>query len=151
FRLMFESGCVKLLSGDLSWRNLTALKVHYETQPLPTWIGWYAHQLPASVQKFSTAIMFGIELAVPFLIFAPRRLRHAGCAAMIAMQVLIALSGNYCFFNLLTLALCLLLLDDRAILKVLPFRQFLNPQPSTLSVSRRWPRQVTVPLACIVM
>ena len=46
FRLMFESGCVKLLSSDPSWWNLTALRVHYETQPLPTWIGWHAHQLP---------------------------------------------------------------------------------------------------------
>src|SRR5262249_13181178 len=73
FRLMFESGCVKLLSGDPTWRNLTALTYHYETQPLPTWMGWYTHQLPAKLQQASTFLMFVIELVVPFFIFAPRR------------------------------------------------------------------------------
>ena len=36
FRLMFESGVVKLTSRRSSWHNLTALNVHFETQPLPT-------------------------------------------------------------------------------------------------------------------
>ena len=41
FRLMFESGAVKLASGDPTWRKLPiALNYHYQTQPLPTWIGW---------------------------------------------------------------------------------------------------------------
>ena len=117
FRLMFESGMVKLISGDPTWRNLTALNFHYETQPLPTWVGWYAHQLPESVQKFCVAAMFTIELAVPFFIFLPRRVRFAGCWLLILLQVVILLTGNYCFFNLLTIALCLLLLDDAAIRK----------------------------------
>src|SRR5580658_9002988 len=60
FRLMFESGCVKLMSGDATWWNLAALRVHYETQPLPTWIGWYAHQWPPSAQAFCTWVMFAI-------------------------------------------------------------------------------------------
>jgi predicted DCC family thiol-disulfide oxidoreductase YuxK len=112
FRLMFESGAVKLLSHDASWSGLTALNFHYETQPLPTWIGWYAHQLPVGFQKFSVLVMFFIELAVPFLIFAPRRLRFFGCCLLLLFQTLILLTGNYCFFNLLTIALCWLLLDD---------------------------------------
>lgn len=70
FRLMFLSGVVKLASGDLSWWNLDALLFHYETQPLPTWIGWYAHQLPVWFQKGSTLMMFIIELVVPFFIFS---------------------------------------------------------------------------------
>ena len=56
--------------------------------------------------------MFGVELVIPFLIFAPRRLRTAGCIGLVGLQVLIILTGNYCFFNLLTIALCLLLIDD---------------------------------------
>ena len=63
FRLMFESGVVKLSSGDPTWADLTALRYHFETQPLPTWIGWYAHQLPAAVLWLSTAGLFVIELA----------------------------------------------------------------------------------------
>ncbi len=111
FRLMFASGFVKIASDEV-WRNLTALNFHYETQPLPTWFGWYAHQLPEWFHKASTIGMFAAELVVPFLIFAPRRLRTLGCVGLIALQVLIILTGNYCFFNLLTLVLCLLLIDD---------------------------------------
>lgn len=112
FKLMFSSGCVKLASGDPNWRNLTALTFHYQTQPLPTWIGWYANQLPLWFQKASCAATFAIELGAPFLIFLPRRIRFIGGAAIAFLQILILLTGNYTFFNWLTLALCLLLLDD---------------------------------------
>ena len=122
FRLMFMSGAVKLLSADPSWWKLTALTFHYETQPLPTWIGWYAHQLPLWFQKLSVAIMFGIELAAPILIFCGRRPRQVACGAFVLLMVLISLTGNYCFFNLLTVALCVLLLDDAFLLRLLPAR-----------------------------
>jgi predicted DCC family thiol-disulfide oxidoreductase YuxK len=112
FRLMFLSGAVKLLSGDPSWRNLTALDYHYWTQPLPTPVAWYAAQLPGWFQTLSAVNMFAVELAVPFLIFAPRKLRHCGAIVMVCFEALIALTGNYCYFNLLTIALCVLLLDD---------------------------------------
>ena len=111
FRLMFASGFVKLVS-DETWRNLTALNYHYETQPLPTALGWYVHQLPEWFQKLSVVGMFGIELVVPFFIFAPRRIRFCAGHALIALQLLIIATGNYCFFNLLTIVLCLLLFDD---------------------------------------
>ncbi len=120
FKVMFSSGMVKLLSGDSAWEHLVALQFHYETQPLATWIGWYAHQLPAWFQEVSTVGVFIIELVVPFLIFAPRRLRLFACSLMIALQGLIMITGNYCFFNLLTIALCLLLLDDACLKKFLP-------------------------------
>jgi predicted DCC family thiol-disulfide oxidoreductase YuxK len=122
FRLFFLSGCVKLLSHDPNWRNLTALEYHYYTQPLPTPLAWYANQLPVWFQKLSVIGVFVIELFVPFLIFAPRRLRHWGGATMIAFQILIALSGNYAFFNLLAITLCLLLWDDAAWQQCFPAR-----------------------------
>ncbi len=112
FRLTFSSGFVKLASGDPTWRDLTALRYHYETQPLPTWISWYAHQLPGWFQSFSAVVMFAVELGVPFLIFGPRRLRRAAAAALVGLQLVIGLTGNYTFFNLLTIALCLTLVDD---------------------------------------
>src|SRR5437867_6374616 len=112
FRLMFSSGVVRLASGDPAWRNLTALRYHYETQPLPTWVGWFAHQLPDWFQTLSVLLMFFIEIVVPFFIFVPGILRRIAFFAIIALQSLIALTGNYCFFNLLTLGLCLLLLSD---------------------------------------
>jgi lipase maturation factor 1 len=154
FKLMFSSGCVKLSSGDPNWRNLTALTFHYQTQPLPTWIGWYAQQLPLWFQKVSCAGMFAIELGAPFLIFAPRRLRFCGGAAIAFLQILILLTGNYTFFNWLTLALCLLLLDDYVLMKsAFPkLRGLFVPATRHLSpvTHSRWPKAVTVPLAAVV-
>jgi predicted DCC family thiol-disulfide oxidoreductase YuxK len=122
FKLMFRSGCVKLTSGDPTWRDLTALNYHFETQPLPTWIGWYAHQLPAWVHRSDTIAMFVVEIGIPFLIFLPRRPRQLACLAFLALQFFILLTGNYCFFNLLAMILCLTLLDDAALQKCLPAR-----------------------------
>jgi lipase maturation factor 1 len=109
FRLMFFSGVVKLTSHDAAWRNLTALTYHYETQPLPTPLAWYMTQLPLWFQKFSTAMVFVAELGAPFLFFGPKRLRHIGAWITIAFQVLILLTGNYTFFNILTIALMMFL------------------------------------------
>jgi len=105
FRLMFFSGAVKLLSHDPAWRNLTALSFHYETQPLPTPLAWYLHQLPMGFQKASCLFVFAAELVVPFLFFAPRRFRVIGAWITIALQLLILTTGNYTFFNLLTILL----------------------------------------------
>jgi lipase maturation factor 1 len=114
FRLMFSSAVVKWTSGDPAWRTLTALQFHYQSQPLPPWTAWYAHHLPAAFQKFSAGVMFVIEGLVPLLMFAPRRPRIAAAFAIAFLQILIALTGNYGFFNLLTLALCVLWMDDGA-------------------------------------
>src|SRR5580658_6501166 len=112
FRLIFMSGMVKLLSGDPAWRDLTALSYHYLTQPLPTPIAWYMYQLPLWFQKASTAFVFFVELLVPFLIFAPLQLRRIAAGLLIGLQVLILLTGNYTFFNLLAIALCVFLFAD---------------------------------------
>ncbi len=113
FRLMFESGLVKLTSHDPTWRNLTALSFHYETQPLPTMIGWFAAHLPMGFQKASTAAVFVVELGLPMLMFGPRRFKQAAAAGTLGLQALILLTGNYTFFNWLAIALCLFLFDDR--------------------------------------
>src|SRR4029453_8908423 len=113
FRFMFSSGVVKLLGGDPSWRDLTALTYHYETQPLPTVLGWYLNQVPVWFHKASPLSMFVVELAAPFLIFASRRFRIVGACLVASLQLVIFLTGNYTYFNLLTIALCIPLLDDR--------------------------------------
>jgi len=119
FRLVFRSGYVKLASGDPTWADLTALEYHYWTQPLPTVLGWYAGQLPAWFQKLSCVAMFVVELAIPFLIWVPRAwARRAAAASIASLMVLIALTGNYGFFNLLTIVLCIPLLDDRLLSRV---------------------------------
>lgn len=114
FKLMLESGAVKLLSGDPTWRNLTALNYHYETQPLPTPIAWYAHHLPALIQRISVLGVFAVELIVPFLFLTTRRVRMAAAFITIAFQLMIAFTGNYTFFNLLTILLCVFLFDVKS-------------------------------------
>jgi predicted DCC family thiol-disulfide oxidoreductase YuxK len=112
FRLMVSSGAVKLASGDATWHNLTALSVHFETQPIPTPLAWYAHWLPASLLQAATGGVLAIEMGAPLLMFLPRRLRQLGFSLLVGLQLLIALTGNYAFFNLLTVALCAFLVDD---------------------------------------
>jgi lipase maturation factor 1 len=113
FRLMFLSGVVKLASGDPTWRNWTALEIHYQTQPIPTWTSWYIHQMPAWFHGLSVGFMFYAELIAPFFIFGPRPIRLAGFASLVLLQFLIAATGNYGFFNLLAVVICLCILDDR--------------------------------------
>jgi len=112
FKLIAMSGVVKLTSGDDSWWNLTALDYHYWSQPLPTVIGWWADQSPEWFKKFSVAFCLVVEIIVPFFIWAPRRLRLIAGGFLVFLQITIAATGNYCFFNLLAIALCLLLIDD---------------------------------------
>jgi len=100
------------MSHDPSWRHLTALRYHYETQPLPPWTAWYVHHLPAWFQTLSATFMFLVEGVAPLFLFAPRRIRFVAVTAIATLQVLILLTGNYGFFNWLTLALCILVLDD---------------------------------------
>lgn len=135
FRLMFESGVVKLVAGAGEpswilglvkrpgcWFDLTALTHHYQTQPIPTWTAWYAHLLPLWFQRFSVVLLFVVELIVPLLLFGPRRIRHAGCAMIVGLMALIGVTGNYNFFNLLTVALCVACLDDRLLRSLIPPR-----------------------------
>lgn len=148
FRLIFSSGWVKLASGDAAWRSLSALEVHYQTQPLPTWVGWYLHQLSAPWQRASCIGMFVIELAVPFLIFLPRRVRHAAAAPFVGLQLLIFLTGNYGFFNLLTLALCLTMLDDALLARLLP--RWLTGGVPAVPLPRRASRLALAPVGALL-
>jgi hypothetical protein len=124
FKLMVMSGVVKLTSGDDSWgwldhsfhwSALTALDYHYWSQPLPTIPGWWADKSPEWFKHFSVAFCLAVEIIAPFFIWAPRRPRLIAAGLIIFLQIVIALTGNYCFFNLLTIALCLLLIDDASI------------------------------------
>ena len=112
FKLMFSSGIGKLLSGDETWRSLTALNFHYFTQPLPNHVAWHVHHLPEWFHKSSVAMMLFIEIIVPFFFFAPGRLRYLAGFFTIGLQIIIMATGNYTFFNLLTIVLCLFLFDD---------------------------------------
>jgi hypothetical protein len=113
FRLVFSSGVVKLTSGDGTWLALDAMAFHFETQPLPVGTSWWMHQLPAPVAAGMTAGTLLLEVLIPFAYWGPRRLRLLAGAATALLMLAIAATGNYGFFNLLTLVLCLSLIDDQ--------------------------------------
>jgi hypothetical protein len=121
FKLIFLSGATKLLSGDPTWRHATALDFHFETQPLPPWTAWYAHHWPAWLHRGLTWFTLVVELVVPWLLLLPVRwqgLRINAVGAIAMLQVGIAATGNYGFFNLLTLVLCVPVLDSSPMLRL---------------------------------
>ena len=122
FRYLFLAGAVKLASGDATWHELTALEYHFWTQPLPTPLAWYAAQLPPWLLAGGTATALAVELGSVFLIFLPRRPRALAACCVLLFQALILLTGNYNFFNLLTMLLCVFLFDDAALHRVIPWR-----------------------------
>jgi len=119
-KVTLESGLVKLLGGDPTWRDLTALTWHWWTQPLPTWTSVAVSRLPLVVQQAMCAGMFVFELLMPLLVFLPRRPRLVGAVGMIALQIALSATGNFSFYNVLTLILSIPLLDDRFLQAVSP-------------------------------
>ena len=106
FKLLFMSGATKLQAGDALWANLKALDIHFASQPLPTPIAWFLHNLPPLLLSAATAFSLWAELVGAALLLAPcARARRVGAASNVALQLLIFLSGNYNFFNLLTIGL----------------------------------------------
>lgn len=122
FRIYFESGVVKLLSGDYSWRHLTAMDDYYQNGPLPTWIGWYVQQLPHRFHAATAFMTLAAELGLAFMLFLPRRFKIICFFILTPFQIGIILTANYTFLNYLVLSLGFLLLDDRFIRGVLPRR-----------------------------
>jgi len=76
---------------------------------------WWADKRTEWLKHFSVAFCLAVEIIAPFFIWAPRRPRLIAAGLIVFLQIAIAVTGNYCFFNLLTIALCLLLIDDATI------------------------------------
>ena len=146
FRIYFESGAVKLLSGDPTWRNLTAMYEYYQNGPLPTWIGWYAQHLPHWFHIWTAAATLAMELALVWIAFLGRR----GCIVcfwiVTVWQMGVILTANYTFLNYLVLVLAVLLLDDAYLRRYLPVPRgsLDSPEPIDLEqyASRDEPRSL---------
>jgi hypothetical protein len=127
FTIYFESGIAKYFGGDPSWRDLTAMNEYYQNGPLPTWIGWYAHQLPVWFHESTAFVTLCAELLIVWLVLLPRGARISCFFFMTCLQVAIILTANYAFLNYIVLALGIFLLDDRS---------------SACIVPRRWRREI---------
>ncbi|HEX8941528.1 MAG TPA: lipase maturation factor family protein [Gemmatimonadaceae bacterium] len=115
FRIYFESGVVKLASGDPHWRNFTAMDDYYQNGPLPAWPGWYVQHFPHWYHAATVAFTLVVELFLVWAVFLPRRFRIGCFVVVTALQIGIIATANYAFLNYLVLVLGFLLLDDRAI------------------------------------
>ncbi len=150
FRLLVESGAAKWLSHDPTWRDLTAMVNYYETAPIPTWVGWYAHQMPLWAHKLTAAVTFVIELLVPWFIWGPRALRVPACVLMVGLQVVVVATGNYGYFNYLSAALCVWVLDDGHVAWVAArFGRTLAPRPRR--VARWWTTAALAGVALVLV
>lgn len=120
FRIYFQSGVVKLESGDPTWRNLTAMYEYYQNGPLPTWIGWYLQHLPHWFHIATAAMTLLMELVLVWMAFLPRRWKIVCFFIVTVWQIGVIASANYAFLNYLVLVLAVLLLDDSFLHRFLP-------------------------------
>ena len=131
-KLMLQSGIVKFtffdVDGSNAWRDLTALEYHFWTQPIPSWLSYYFDALPTVIDKIALFFTYVCELIIPFFILLPRKMRRIAASSLILFQFLIILSGNYGFFNLLTITLCISLFDDQYLRKF-NFSSVVNCKP----------------------
>jgi hypothetical protein len=149
FRLIFMSGLAKITSGDSAWRSLTALSYHYETQPIPNALAYWMHRLHLPFQKFSTLMALAVELLAPFLYFGPRPLRWVGLGFTLSLMLLVEATGNFAFFNLLTVVLAVFLLDDRMLEGLSWLKRFQPAVQPEISGAMGWWNLVLVPVAAL--
>jgi hypothetical protein len=111
FRNMFGAGLIKL-RGDNCWSDLTCLDYHYETQPMPNPVSWYAHHLPDWVHRAGVATNHAVELAIPLFYFAPQPLATVAGLVTIGFQGWLIVTGNFAWLNWLTVVLAFSTFDD---------------------------------------
>ena len=122
FRLEFGAGLIKL-RGDPCWRNLTCLRFHHETQPLPNPLSWHFHHLPGALHRVEVLGNHFAQLVAPLALFAPQPVASLGATVIVVTQLWLVLSGNFSWLNLLTIVLALACIDDASWRHVLPVSQ----------------------------
>tara|TARA_R110002096_G_scaffold419294_2_gene623871 strand:- start:813 stop:2312 length:1500 start_codon:yes stop_codon:yes gene_type:complete len=149
-KLMFFSGWVKLAWATPAqpewWPAHTAMTFHYMTQPIPTWTAWWAHHLPEWFHKASIWPMYFIELVLPFAILFGRFGRLTASIGFSLLMLLILATGNYTYFNWLSIVLCLPLIHDRLWPEWLRRKLNFTPTGITTPPARR---PLVIKLACV--
>ena len=95
--MMFASGVVKLQSGCKEWWGLTAMPLHYESQCIPTWLSWWAYNIPyPTLHKLSVALTFVTEIPVVLLFYHPvKSVRKFAFLLQVQLMIGIMLTGKY--------------------------------------------------------
>ena len=119
FRIMLGAGLIKI-RGDACWRELTCLYYHYETQPIPNPLSRLLHFLPRWFHQLGVLYNYLAELIAPFLLWAPRKIRHLAGLVLAGLQFFLILSGNLSFLNWLTLVPIIACFDDGFLSRFVP-------------------------------
>ena len=98
-----------------------------------------------------TVLTFIAELLVPLLYFAPRSGRLVAAAATVMFQVIIFATGNYTFFNLLTIAITVWLLDDRVLSRWVPRGLVALGEAGNAPPSRPWQRSLVMAASAVLV
>jgi len=148
FRVMFGAGLIKL-RGDPCWRDLTCLQYHYETQPMPNPLSWYFHHMPVVFHRAGVVFNHFVELIVPFGYFGPRPLRISAALLTILFQMILILSGNLSWLNVITIVLCFACFDDGFLRFV--FGSFAVSWTTAQSTLTGWPMLVIHALTAAIL
>ena len=144
WKLMFMAGVVKVFSNCPTWLQFTALEYHFATQPLPHGMSWYAHQLHPLILRAGVAVTLLIEIPLSYFCIGHfAHVRKVGAIAHGLLMLTIIATGNYNFFNLLTLLLMIPVWDadieteSKANYSV-PNRMEMNQKHSKEVTSKAW-------------
>jgi hypothetical protein len=121
FRVELGTVLIKL-RADECWKTLTCLYYHFETNPIPNPLSPWFHYLPKPVLRFGGAFTLFAQFIPPLFFFGPRMLRIVAGLLTLLMQALITASGNYSFFNWLTILPIFSLFDDAFLTRFVPKR-----------------------------
>jgi hypothetical protein len=149
FRVMIGAGLIKL-RGDACWTELTCLMHHYETQPIPNPVSWYLDRMPDRFHRIGVLWNHLVEVAVPFFVLGPRRVRHVAGALIVAFQAMLVASGNLSFLNLLTIVVALACFDDRLSRRLVPGRWCADAPDTSEATPSTARRVATMALATTV-
>ncbi|MGY1770891.1 lipase maturation factor family protein [Blastococcus sp. SYSU D00813] len=119
FRLEFGAGLIKL-RGDPCWRDLTCLRYHHETQPMPNPASWWFHSLPPRVHTVEALANHVTQLVVVWGLLLPQPVATGAALVVVVTQGYLVLSGNFSWLNWLTLVLATSMVDGRVWAAVLP-------------------------------
>lgn len=131
FRVELGAGLIKW-RGDRCWRELTCLRYHHETQPMPGPLSWRFHRLPDRLHKVEVAVNHITQLAVPWLLLLPQPVATVAALVVLVTQGWLFLSGNYSWLNVITMVLALPVVGVTVWRWALPFdapAQLQDPTP----------------------
>ena len=112
FRLIVGFGKYKFIGGSL--RDTGYFRNFMINIPLPTYLAWYAYRLPRWVFQGVLVSVFIAEIVLPFGVFVSGETRLVVALITACLMIGIQLVSNFGFFNVLTIVLCLSLLDTKS-------------------------------------